>query len=324
MSHRFLGSVAAVVVGVGLVGVQVAGQTKAIPRTPWGAPDLNGVWTGNVMTPLERSEANKDKAFLTAEEVKAAEKRQAETALQDNAPNAGDPGTYNNIWTDPAYKGVPDNRTSLIVDPPNGRIPYTPEGRKIQEYIRAQRGNGPYNTAADLDTGERCLTDGLPIFSGGYNNNYQIFQTKDYVAILREYYHEVRIIPLNGQPHGTAPSWMGDARGRWEGDTLVVESTNFADKGHYIWAAAFRAARPTTRLTERFTRNVNTIDYSFTLEDKTMYTQPWTAKWPLSKQADVGVTEGPLYEYACHEGNHAIVGVLKGGRATDKAKGTTN
>ena len=167
MSRRCLGSLAslAVVVGIGsLAAVQLAAQTqkptanaaavsapsKTIPRTAWGAPDLNGVWTGNIMTSLERSEANANKPFLTPQEVAAEEKRQAETALVDRAPNSGDPGTYNNIWTDPAFKGVPDHRTSLIVDPPNGRIPYTPEGRKIQEYIRAQRGNGPYNSAADL------------------------------------------------------------------------------------------------------------------------------------------------------------------------------
>ena len=336
MSHRTLGSLAslAVVVGMGsFAAVQLAAQTqkptanaaaasapsKAIPRTAWGAPDLNGIWTGNIMTPMERSEANKNKEFLTPEEVAADEKRQAETALVDRAPAAGNPGTYNNIFTDPAFKGVPDHRTSLVVDPPNGRIPYTPEGRKIQQ---SSRSTGPYNTAADMDTGERCITDGIPIFNGGYNNNYQIFQTKDYVVILHEYYHEARIIPLDGRPHGDSPQWLGDARGHWEGDTLVVDSVNFADKGHYLWSAAWRASRPTTHLIERFTRKADTIEYSFTLEDATMYTQPWTARWPLSKQAAVGVTEGPLYEYACHEGNHAIVGALKGSRVQEK--GTSN
>lgn len=334
MSHRYRGSLGtlAVVVGIGSFGaVQLAAQTqkptanaagalaasKTIPRTPWGAPDLNGVWTGNTMTPLERSAQNADKQFLTPAEVAAEEKRQAETALQDRSPNEGDPGTYNQIWTDPAFRTVPDGRTSLIVDPPNGRIPYTPEGRNMQAYVRAQRGNGPYNSAVDLDTGERCLTDGAPIYFNGYNNNYQIFQTRDYIAVLHEYFHEARIIPLDGRPHGDLAQWLGDGRGHWEGDTLVVDTVKFAEKGAYIWAAVWRASRATTRLVERFTRTADRIDYSFTWEDPTMFTQPWTAQWPLSKQAAIGVTEGPLYEYACHEGNYAISNVLRGARAQE-------
>jgi hypothetical protein len=337
MSHRHLvwRGTLAVVAGIGSFAAvplaapfqkpaaAVAGAlaaTTTIPRTPWGAPDLNGVWTGNTMTPLERSEANADKLLLTPAEVAAAEKRQAETALLDRPPSEGDPGTYNQIWTDPAFRTVPDGRTSLIVDPPNGRIPYTPQGRKLQEYVRAQRGNGPYDSPADLDTGERCLTDGVPVYFNGYNNNYQIFQTPDHVAILHEYFHEVRIIPLDGRPHVHVAQWLGDGRGRWEGDTLVVETVKFAEKGPYIWAAAWRASRATTRLVERFTRRADTIDYSFTWEDPTMFTQPWTARWPLSRQAAIGVTEGPLYEYACHEGNYAITNVLKGARAKEKSR----
>lgn len=336
MSRRFLALLAslAVVVGIGSVAaVPLMAQrlkpaakaaaapatSKTIPRTAWGTPDLNGVWTGNIMTSLERSEANADKPYLTPAEVAAAEQRQTETALEDRAPREGDPGTYNQIWTDPSYKGVPDGRTSLIVDPPNGRIPYTLEARKVMAETRGRRGNGPYNTAADMDTGERCITDGVPVYFNGYNNNYQIFQTRDYVAILHEYYHEARIVPLDGRPHGDAAQWLGDARGRWEGDTLVVESVKFADKGGYAWSATWRAARPTMRLVERFTRKADTIDYSFTIEDPTMYTQPWTAQWPLSRQAAVGVTEGPLYEYACHEGNYAMEDVLRGARLRDKA-----
>src|SRR5438093_4678262 len=148
-----------------------------IPRTPWGAPDLSGVWNGNTMTPLERSAQNADKTVLTEEEIAAAEKRQADTALVDRPPQDGSPGTYNQIWTDPAFKMLADRRTSLIVDPPDGKIPFTPEGRKQETRSRDRYGKGPFNTYTDLDTGERCITDGVEIYQNGYNNNYQIFQT---------------------------------------------------------------------------------------------------------------------------------------------------
>ena len=231
-----------------------AAKGSAIPRTPWGAPDLNGLWNGNTMTPLERPEKYAGKPFLTEGEAAALEKTQRETALQDPAPRDGDPGTYNQIWTDPSFKVLPDRRTSLIVDPSDGRIPYSPEGQRAQARSRARYGQGPYDSYRDLDTGERCITDGLPIYFGGYNNNYQIFQTRGSIAILHEYYHEARIVPLDGRPHDNVPQWQGDGRGHWEGDTLVIETTNFADKGQYEWQDAWRAARATTRLIERFTR----------------------------------------------------------------------
>jgi hypothetical protein len=295
-----------------------AAAAKAIPHTPWGTPDLSGVWNGNSMTPLERPAQYADKAVLTAEEVGAAEKRQAETALVDRPARDGDPGTYNQIWTDPAFKMVSDRRTSLIVDPPDGKIPYSADGRKQQTRSRDRYGKGPYNTYSDMDTGERCITDGVEIYNGGYNNNYQIFQSADYIAILHEYYHEYRIIPLNASAHGSVPQWLGDGRGHWEGDTLVVDTIKFADRGKEEWQDAWRASRATTHLIERFTRKADTVEYEFTWEDPTMFTKPWTARYPLSKQAAIGVTEGPLYEYACHEGNLAMPHVLSGARAKDR------
>jgi hypothetical protein len=297
-----------------------AAAKTAIPRTPWGAPDLNGVWTGNTMTPLERPAKYANQPVLTEEEAAAAEKQQRETALVDRPAREGDPGTYNQIWTDPAFKVLPDRRTSLIVDPPDGKIPYSAEGRKIQDRSKERYGKGPYNSYVDLDTGERCITDGLPIYYGGYNNNYEIFQSPDSIAILHEYYHEARVIPLDGRPHDSVPQWEGDARGHWEGDTLVVETTHFADKGGYEWADAWRAARATTKLVERFTRKADYIEYQFTLEDPAMFSRPWTARWPLSKQEAVGVTKGPIYEYACHEGNLAMPHVLSGARAKEKER----
>jgi hypothetical protein len=296
-----------------------AASVKVIPRTPWGTPDLNGVWNGNTMTPLERPAQYSEKLLLTAEEVAAAEKKQAETALVDRPAKDGDPGTYNQIWTDPAFRMLTDRRTSLIVDPSDGKIPFTAEGRREQNRSRDRYGKGPYNSYTDLDTGERCITDGVEIYHSGYNNNYQIFQAPDHVAILHEYYHEYRIIPLDGRQHVAIPQWLGDGRGHWEGDTLVVETTRFADRTRDEWQDAWRASRATTRLIERFARKPNSIEYEFTWEDPTMFTKPWTARWPLSKQAAVGVTEGPLYEYACHEGNLAMPHVLSGARATEKA-----
>jgi hypothetical protein len=138
------------------------------------------------------------------------------------------------------------------------------------------------------------------------------------VAILHEYYHEMRIIALDGSPHNTVPQWQGDSRGHWEGDTLVVDTTNFADKSQYEWQDAWRAARATTHLVERFTRKPTSIEYQFTWEDPSMFARPWTARWPLNDQAAVGVTKGPLYEYACHEGNLAMEHVLSGARAKER------
>ena len=285
------------------------------PLTPWGEPDLQGLWTGNTITPLERPAALAGKEFLTPEEVAALEKRAADRAT-DRAPAAGDPGTYNQFWLDGAQKVVPSRRTSLVIDPPDGKVPYTAEGRQIQTRSKARYGKGPYDSWTDVDTGERCLTDGLPIHHTGYNNNYQIFQAPGYVAILHEYFHETRIIPTDGRPHGSVPQWLGDSRGHWEGQTLVVETTKVADKKDYEWADAWRASRATMRLVERFTRtDAETIDYQFTWEDPTMYTRPWTAAIPLSNnQAERGVTVGQMYEYACHEGNYAIQHILSGAR----------
>ena len=298
-----------------------ASKPGTAPRTAWGDPDLRGIWTGSSITPLERPEEFAGREFLTESEAAAIEERAARDRV-DRPPRPGDPGTYNQIWFDPASKVVPTRRTSLIVDPPDGRLPFTEEGRRHQARSSARYGVGPRDSWVDLDTGERCLTDGMPLpYWTGYNNNYQLFQSRDYVVILAEMFRDRRIIPLDGRPHGSVPQWLGDARGRWEGETLVVETTGFADKAHYWWASAWRASRPTMRLTERFTRvNAETIDYQFTMDDPAMFTRPWTAAFPLTtNQASRGVTVGQLYEYACHEGNYALPNVLAGARAKDGA-----
>ena len=298
-----------------------ASKARTAPRTAWGDPDLRGVWTGSSITPLERPEQFAGREFLTEAEAAAIEERAARDRV-DRPPKPGDPGTYNQIWFDPASTVVPTRRTSLIVDPPDGRLPFTEEGRRHQTRSSARYGVGPRDSWVDLDTGERCLTDGMPLpYWTGYNNNYQLFQSRDYVVILAEMFRDRRIIPLDGRSHGRIPQWLGDSRGRWEGDTLVVETTGFADKAQYWWASAWRASRPTLRVTERFTRvDAETIDYQFTMEDPAMFTRPWTAAFPLTtNQASRGVTVGQLYEYACHEGNYALPNVLAGARAKDGA-----
>jgi hypothetical protein len=297
---------------------------KAPLRTPWGDPDLQGVWTGSTLTPLERPAALAGKEFLTEVEAAAMEKRAAERRLVESPPASGDPGTYNQIWFDPSTAVVPSRRTSLIVDPPDGRMPFTPEGRRHTTASSARYGVGPYESHIDLDTGERCLTDGPPIWFSGYNNNYQIVQSPGYVLVHHELYSELRVIPIGASRRVGLPQWQGNAVGHWEGTTLIVETVGFANKSNYWWATAWRAARPTLRLTERFTRiDEETIDYQFTMEDPTMFTRPWTAAFPLTtNQAARGVTEGPLYEYACHEGNYAIANILRGARAQERTKET--
>ena len=207
------------------------------------------------------------------------------------------------------------------MDPPDGRIPYRPEIRERQRLQAAYRVSGTRNSWVDVDTGERCLTDGLPMFYLGFNPNHQIVQTPDHVIILHEMFHDRRIIPLDGGPHGSIRQWNGDIRGRWEDDTLVVESTHFVDRTNDRWAATWRMPTETMHLVERFTRvDTDTLKYEFTVTDPTKFTHPWSVRLPLTtNQASRGVTQGPLYEFACHEGNYSIVNVLRGARAEDLA-----
>jgi hypothetical protein len=226
---------------VSLAAAAVAGQSERprshAPRTPWGAPDLQGTWTGSTLTPLERPKEFTGKAVLAPEEAAALEARARERNAREPQAGAGDPGTYNQIWFDPSSAVVPDRRTSLIVDPPDGRLPFTPEGRALAVRHSSHYGTGPRDNPEDLDTGERCLTDGVPIpYWTGYNNNYQIVQTPQHVMIRSEMYHNVRVIPLDNRARTPIPQWMGESRARWEGDTLVVETSGFLDRSADWWA----------------------------------------------------------------------------------------
>ena len=222
--------------------------------TAWGKPSLEGVWTTATLTPLERPEAVTDARLTEAQraEMEAAAEQMWEAL--EKPPPPGQVGGYNRVWLDPGMKALPDGRPSLVVDPPDGRIPWRPEALAASNAESARYGVGPYYSYADLDTGERCLSDGVTMAPlQPYNMNYQIFQTEDHLAIVHEMYHEYRIVPLDGRPFlpEAVGQWLGDARGHWEGDTLVIVSKGFADKSHYYWAWPWRAARPSLTVVER-------------------------------------------------------------------------
>ena len=304
--------------------------TSNVSQTSWGKPDIQGVWTNATLTPLERASSMEGRDVLTAEEVanleQAADDRN-ERLLNEAAQRTdvgGNIGAYNNFWMDQGTRAVDGRRTALIVDPPNGQIPWTQTGRARFESDSTRYGVGPYNSWIDADTGERCLTDRLPLLPlQGYNMNYHILQSDGWVASLNEMLHEYRMIPTDGRTH--VPShvgqWLGDARGRWEGNTLVVETKSFADKTVDLWRWTWRGARPNLHLVERFTRIDNeTMNYEFTMTDADMFTQPWSARVPMTtNQESRGVTAGPMYEYACHEGNYGLLNMLRGARSDDIA-----
>jgi hypothetical protein len=288
-----------------------------VPRTPDGVPDLQGVWTNATVTPLQRPN-NVAKEFFTEDEARQFE---IAAARNNNADIRGatpqqDVGTaYNAFWYDRGNLVVPTLRTSLIIDPPDGRIPaLTPAAQQRRAALQAERrARGPADGPESRSLAERCIVwpnGGPPMVPSFYNNNYQIVQGPGYVAILIEMIHDVRIIPTDGRGH--APSnvrfWMGDPVGRWEGDTLVVETTNFTDQTNYQGSGA------NLKLIERFRRvNDDVLMYEFTVDDPESFTRPWTAQLPMTP------AEGRIYEYACHEGNEAMVGMLAGARAEERA-----
>ena len=289
-----------------LIALPAPAQTKAPAkpaaakkwRTPWGDPDLQGSWTNANLTPLERPAKYANRATMTEQERKDEESRRA----------MGEGGSYYDAaWT--------EGKTSLIFDPPNGRMPApTPEGEKRQAQLRREyakaRENGPYNGPEDMEIRTRCIIrDPLPRVPANYGNSYEIVQGPGMVAIFHEAIHETRVIPLGHRPHldSSVRQWFGDARGHWEGDTLVVETTNFDDR------AAFQGSTRNMVLVEKWTRVADDkIDYTFTVNDPATWTRPWSASIPWH-------TAGPVYEYACHEDNIDMYGILTGARAGEKA-----
>ena len=293
----------------------VAGQDA--PRTPWGAPDLQGIWDFKTATPLERPEDRGEQAFLTEEEAAGIEQEAVDrnVRLWDAAPRrteaGGNVGGYNNFWLDFGTSVIDSRRTSLIVDPPNGRIPaLSEEGQQRADERRAYREAHPADTYTDRNAFDRCIlgfNTGPPMTPGFYNQNMQLFQTPGHVVVLNEMVHDARIIPLDGSPRPGIESWTGESRGRWEGDTLVVETTHFSDKHGY------RGSTKDRHLVERFTRvDAGTLLYEFTITDPATWTAPWTAQVPMRS------TELPLFEYACHEGNYAMPNILGGERRAER------
>jgi len=312
------------------------GKTSTAPRTADGHPDLQGTWSNGTITPLERPDGAS--LVLTKADAERLEKGLADRSKQLDQPSspdrpappkggdgstgaAGNVGGYNNFWLEPGDRVAVVNgeyRSSLIVDPPDGKIPpITAEARQRNAArLAAMRGRGQYDHPEMRPLGERCLMSfgsnaGPPMLPNYfYNNNYQIVQTKDQVMILVEMVHDVRVIRMGGEhgPKHLRP-WMGDSIGRWEGDTLVVETTNF----HPL--QVFRGASENLKVTERLTRTgPETILYKFTIDDPTTFTRPWSGEVPFTRTNEL------IYEYACHEGNYALSNILSGERARERGQ----
>jgi len=302
-----------------------AAKRSTVPRAADGHPDLQGIWTNATITPFERPAALAGKEFLTPEEAAAFEKqvaRAGEAADRPESRRQGDPGSYNQAWMDRGTHVVKTRRTSMVVDPPDGRIPpLTPEAKAIYDKFHAGMNDSPADNPEDRLLTERCILfggAGPPMLPEPYNNNYEIVQTPDSVLILAELNHETRIIPVDGRPHlpQNIRQWTGDSRGHWEGDTLVVESSNFKFNQRSRFGVAYMngMSDQNLRVTERFTRtDPDTIMYRATVSDPTVYTKPWTVELSMAKRTD------SLFEYACHEGNYGMLGILGGARAAEKA-----
>ena len=312
--------------------VLALGPWTAVPAgaqphvTPWGDPDLQGAWTNATTTPLQRpaelalreSFTEEERAELDAQRALTEQRACAtELVVLQHEPPPTSTGSYNSFWLE---QGTRTLQTSLIVDPPHGRLPdVTPWARRQADDLVAVRNSPSYPaTWEEPSVFERCITRGLPasMMPGFYNHNYQILQTPDYVVIYAEMIHDARVVPLDGRPHLDASlrQWMGDSRGRWEGDTLVVETANFTGKVYErrVSNTVFGASRE-MRLVERFRRvDGDTLDYRFTVTDPRTFAAPWTAAIPMT------TLDGPIIEYACHEGNYSMENMLRGARNQER------
>jgi hypothetical protein len=285
-------------------------------RTPDGKPDLQGTWSFATVTPMERPANLAGKEFFTEQEAAAYEKEVVERNNKDrrDGPAESDVSrAYNDFWWDSGTKVVKTRRTSLVIDPKDGKIPQmVPAARERQQERQAATRDHEFDGPENRPLPERCLIlqgAGPPITPTAYNNNVQITQGEGYVALLIEMGHEARIIPTDGRPHlpPDVRLWKGDSRGHWEGDTLVVETTNFSNKN------SFRGSSENMKLIERFRRaDADTLIYQFTVEDPDTWARPWTVEIPVTK------SQGRLFEYACHEGNYGMAGALAGARAEEK------
>ena len=322
MSHRVIASrvTSAVVVAVVSLGaVSAVAQTNA-PQTAWGQPDLQGVWDFRTITPMQRSEDLADQEFLTEEEAANLDQEAVarDVRLWERAARrteaGGNVGAYNNFWMDRGTRTIGTRRTSLIIDPANGRYPpMTPEGQRRADARRDDLRDNPSAWTTSFSSGVRCVLGfnaGPPMNPSAYNNNMQLFQTEDYVVLMTEMVNTSRVVPLDGRPHidSAIRQWSGDSRGHWEGDTLVIETKNFDAKRQW------RNTTNSAHAVERITRiDADTLLYAFTVTDPETWTSSWTAEVPMRKNPE------PMYEYACHEGNYAMPVMLGGRRVEEKA-----
>ena len=343
MGHRGFVVIAVTAIVVGTLSGSVACQASETaqsapaawtpPQTPWGEPDLQGVWRHEGVTPLERPKQFAEREFLTDQEVAQREQAQRDLLAKKAAGADGETvgrrpltespiegNEYNSFWGFTGRLPKVSRRTSLVVEPSNGQIPYTLESRERQAYMNEVVSSRPPDdfvnrSWVDRDTGERCITDGVigEMWRGTGPN--LIVQGQGYVVFIHEQWRDRRIVPTDGRPHGTIGRWLGDSVGRWEGDTLVVDTINFLDKTHYNWRRVFQQPTPDQHLVERWTPvGPGAIDYAITITDATLYTEAWKVQVPLTK------LDAPFFEYACHEGNYAMVHLLSQERNLEKEK----
>ena len=318
--------VVAVAVVLTFLGGPMLVQGQEVSRTAWGDPDLNGVWDFRTLTPFERPEDLADQEFFTEEEAAQFEaNRLAEFEVRDDQEPADIVGNYNQFWFDPGDQVSATNQTSLVIDPPSGRVPALVSVAQAKaDALREHReGIDPHaptygGFVDDLGGGMfavRCIlgfNSGPPMTPGGYNQNVQLFQTPDHVVLLNEMVHSSRVIPLDGREHisDNVRQWMGDSRGHWEGNTLVVETTNF------LRETSFRNGVTTSdlKLVEKFTRtDAGTLLYDVTVEDPNTWSRPWSYRIPMR------ANDMPIFEYACHEGNYGLENILAGAREKEAA-----
>jgi len=309
MNHRTLTALSLAIVSLSITPALMA-QSSDIPRTEYGVPDFQGTYTYRTLTPLNRPRELVDKEVLTREEAiewQAFEnRRQNRDLIIDSVGGAGYPPgviSYNNFWYERGIETIADRRTSLIYDPPNGRMPPTnAAGQQRRAEISEMRRLSLGPEARTLS--DRCLLmGGLPMTSGAYNNNMQLIQTKDHIVIVNEMIHRARIIRLDSEHHTRQLKWSGDSIAHWEGDTLVIHTQHFYQNQNG------RGSSASMQLEERLSWiDENTLEYDFTMQDPQTWDVSWSAKLPMRR------IEDPLFEYACHEGNHGLPGILAGWR----------
>jgi hypothetical protein len=297
-------------------------QSQSSSRMPWGDPDLEGTWTNATLTTLQRAPELGNKAFFTPEEAATFDKQRIQATNADRPLRPGDVGAYNDAFFERGSRGVKSRRTSLIIDPPDGRIPaLTADAQKKVDARQKHEVASPADRPEDRWLTERCILFGatVPMLPEPYNNNYQIVQTPGYVTILVEMNHDTRVIPLDGRPQLSqkVQQWTGSSRGHFEGNTLVVETTNlkFNEKSRFGVGYLNGLSDENLRVVERFTRaDANTLTYQATIDDPTVFTKPWTVEISMDR------TSGAIFEVACHEGNYGMFNILSGHRAEERAK----